>query len=139
MNPGEANQFEATYNARVAKIRKAAAIALKELARLRSGGPMAGEAFDAEVVRLRRALAAKPISSRHRIVRIGKWLPPAAVQPSAASVFAACLRFSFLALIVRAMERFEAPPANSSEASLLLNSVRSVARMYRLFAIKWGP
>jgi Ni,Fe-hydrogenase III large subunit len=52
MNSGEANQFEARYNARVAKIREAAAIALKELDQLRSGGPMAREAFDAEVARI---------------------------------------------------------------------------------------
>jgi hypothetical protein len=52
MNSGETNEFEARYNARVAKVREAAAIALKEIDRLRSGGPMAGEAFDAEVVRI---------------------------------------------------------------------------------------
>ena len=52
MNSGETNEFEANYNARVAKIRKAAAIALKELDRLRSGGPVAREAFDAEVARI---------------------------------------------------------------------------------------
>jgi hypothetical protein len=52
MNWGEANQFEARYNPRVAKIREAAAVALKELDRLRSGGPMAREAFDAEVARI---------------------------------------------------------------------------------------
>jgi hypothetical protein len=52
MNPGETNDFEARYNARVAKIRKAAAIALKELDRLRSAGPVAQEAFDAEVARI---------------------------------------------------------------------------------------
>jgi hypothetical protein len=52
MNPGETNDFEARYNARVAKIRKAAAIALKELDRLRSAGPVTHEAFDAEVARI---------------------------------------------------------------------------------------
>ena len=52
MSSGEANQFEASYNACVAKIREAAAIALKELDRLRSGGPMAREAFDAEIARI---------------------------------------------------------------------------------------
>jgi hypothetical protein len=52
MNSGEANEFEASYNARVANIRKAAAIALKELDRLRSGGRMELEAFDAEVARI---------------------------------------------------------------------------------------
>ena len=36
------------------KIRKAAAIALKELDQLRSGGPMTQEALDAEVARIAR-------------------------------------------------------------------------------------
>ena len=52
MNSGETNEFEAMYNARVAKIRKAAAIALKELDRLRLGRPVTEEAFDAEVARI---------------------------------------------------------------------------------------
>jgi len=53
MNSGEANQFEASCNARVAQIRKAAAITLKEIERLRSGGCiMEREAFDAEVARI---------------------------------------------------------------------------------------
>ena len=52
MNSGTGNEFEARYNARVAEIRKAAAIALKELDRLHSGGAMAREAFDAEVARI---------------------------------------------------------------------------------------
>ena len=53
MNLSETNEFEASYNARVAKIRKAAAIALKEIDRLRSGGRiMEREAFDAEVARI---------------------------------------------------------------------------------------
>lgn len=52
MNSETGNAFEASYNARVAKIRKAAAIALKELDQLRSGGPVAREAFDAEVARI---------------------------------------------------------------------------------------
>jgi hypothetical protein len=52
MNSGETNEFEASYSARVAKIRKAAAIVLKELDRLRSAGPVAREAFDAEVKRI---------------------------------------------------------------------------------------
>jgi hypothetical protein len=43
---------------------------------------------------------------------------------------------SFFGLIERAAERFGTFPANSSEASLLLNSATSVAKMYRLFAIK---
>jgi hypothetical protein len=52
MNSDTGNEFEARYNARVAKIRKAAAIALKELDRLRSGWPVAREAFDPEVARI---------------------------------------------------------------------------------------
>ena len=52
MNAGETNEFEARYNARVAKIRKAAAIALKELDRLRSGGFVTQEVLDAEVTRI---------------------------------------------------------------------------------------
>jgi len=45
-------EFDAEYDDRVRKIRKAAAIALKELDQLRSGGPMAQEALDAEVARI---------------------------------------------------------------------------------------
>ena len=41
-------------NDRVGKIRKAAAIALKELDQLRSGGLMTQEALDAEVARIAR-------------------------------------------------------------------------------------
>ena len=52
MNSETGNEFEAEYHDRVCKIRKAAAIALKELDRLRSGGPVAREAFDAEVTRI---------------------------------------------------------------------------------------
>jgi hypothetical protein len=52
MNSGETNEFEARYNGRVAKIRKAAAIALKELDRLRSAGLVTRAAFDAEVARI---------------------------------------------------------------------------------------
>ncbi len=52
MNSDTGNEFEVRYNARVAKIRKAAAIALKELDRLRSGWPVAREAFDPEVARI---------------------------------------------------------------------------------------
>jgi hypothetical protein len=52
MNSDMGNEFEARYNARVAKIRKAAAVALKEIDRLHSGSPMAREAFDAEVARI---------------------------------------------------------------------------------------
>jgi hypothetical protein len=36
-----------------------------------------------------------------------------------------------------ARERFETLPANSSKASLLLNSATSAAKIYLLFAIKW--
>ena len=55
MNLSETNEFEASYNARVVKIRKAAAIALKKIDRLRSGGRiMEREAFDAEVARITR-------------------------------------------------------------------------------------
>ncbi len=46
------NEFDAEYDDRVGKIRKAAAAALKELDQLRSGGPMTREAFDAEVARI---------------------------------------------------------------------------------------
>ena len=46
------NEFEARYNARIAKIRTAAAIALKELDRLRLGEPVTQEAFEAEVARI---------------------------------------------------------------------------------------
>ena len=52
MSSGETNGFEASYNARVAKVREAAAVALKELDRLRSAGPVTQEAFDAEVARI---------------------------------------------------------------------------------------
>jgi len=52
MNSETANEFEADYHDRVRKIRKAAAIALKELDQLRSGGPMTQEPLDAEVARI---------------------------------------------------------------------------------------
>lgn len=48
------NEFEASYNARVGKIRAAAALALKELDQLRSGEHMAGETLDIEVERIAR-------------------------------------------------------------------------------------
>ena len=48
------SEFNASYNDRVGKIRAAAAIALKELDQLRSGGPMTQEALDAEVARIAR-------------------------------------------------------------------------------------
>ena len=54
MNSGARNKFDAEYDDRVRKIRKAAAIALKELDQLRSGGPMPQEALDAEVARIAR-------------------------------------------------------------------------------------
>ena len=54
MNSETANEFEAEYHDRVRKIRKAAAIALKGLDQLRSGGPMTQEALDAEVARIAR-------------------------------------------------------------------------------------
>jgi hypothetical protein len=52
MNSETGNEFEVEYHDRFRKIRKAAAIALKELDQLRSGGPMTREAFDAEVARI---------------------------------------------------------------------------------------
>jgi hypothetical protein len=52
MNYEARNECDAEYDDRVRKIRKAAAIALKELDQLRSGGPMTQEAFDTEVARI---------------------------------------------------------------------------------------
>ena len=52
MNSDARNEFDAEYDDRVGKIRKAAATALKELDQLRSGGPMTQEALDAEVARI---------------------------------------------------------------------------------------
>src|SRR5438477_11282464 len=52
MNSGARNEFDAEYDDRVRKIRKAAAIALKELDQLRSGGPVPQERLDAEVARI---------------------------------------------------------------------------------------
>ena len=52
MNSETGIEFEAEYHDRVRKIRKAAAIALKELDQLRSGGPMPQERLDAEVTRI---------------------------------------------------------------------------------------
>jgi hypothetical protein len=54
MNSETGNEFEVGYHDRFRKIRKAAAIALKELDQLRSGGPMTQEALDAEVARIAR-------------------------------------------------------------------------------------
>ena len=52
MHADTGNEFEARYNVHVAKMRKAAAIALKELDRLRSGGFVTQEVVDAEVTRI---------------------------------------------------------------------------------------
>ena len=54
MNSEARSEFNAEYDDRVQKIRKAAAIALKELDQLRSGGPVTPEALHAEVVRIAR-------------------------------------------------------------------------------------
>ena len=54
MNSEARNEFDAEYDDRVRKIRKAAAIALKELDQLRSGGPMTQETLHAEVARIAR-------------------------------------------------------------------------------------
>jgi len=54
MNTEARSEFEASYDDRVGKIRKAAAIALKELDQLRSGGRMTQEALHAEVARIAR-------------------------------------------------------------------------------------
>jgi hypothetical protein len=48
------NEFDGKYDDRLQKIRKAAAMALKELDQLRSGGPMTRETFDTEVGRIAR-------------------------------------------------------------------------------------
>src|SRR5256884_8471986 len=52
MSSKASNGFNTRYSDRVGKIRKAAAIALKELDQLRSGGPMTQQALDAEVARI---------------------------------------------------------------------------------------
>jgi len=52
MNSEARNEFDAEYDDRVRKIRKAAAIALQELDQLRSGGPMTQETLDVEVARI---------------------------------------------------------------------------------------
>jgi len=54
MNTQARSEFDASYNDRVGKIRAAAAIALKELDQLRSGGLMTRETFDTEVGRIAR-------------------------------------------------------------------------------------
>ena len=54
MNTQAGSEFNASYNDRVGKIRAAAAIALKELDQLRSGGLMTQEALHGEVARIAR-------------------------------------------------------------------------------------
>src|SRR5437016_1282702 len=54
MTSEKKNEFDAEYDNRVRKIRKAAVIALKELDQMRSGGPMTQETLDAEVARIAR-------------------------------------------------------------------------------------
>ena len=54
MSSKASNEFNTRHNDRVGKIRAAAAIALKELDQLRSGGPMTRETFDTEVGRIAR-------------------------------------------------------------------------------------
>jgi|ERR1700736_3000345 len=46
------NEFETKYDDRFRKIREAAAAAIKELSALRSAGPLAQEALEAEVARI---------------------------------------------------------------------------------------
>jgi hypothetical protein len=52
MNSVARNEFDAEYDDRVRKIRKAAALALKELDQLHSAGPGGQEALDVEVARI---------------------------------------------------------------------------------------
>ena len=52
MSSETSDDFEARYNDRVRKIRKAAALALEELDRLRSGRPVTQGALDVEVARI---------------------------------------------------------------------------------------
>jgi hypothetical protein len=70
MNSEVKNEFDAEYNDRVRKIRKAAAIALKELDQLRSGGPMTQEALHDEVARIAREKLA-PVRMRSRCPSFG--------------------------------------------------------------------
>ena len=51
MNSEARNEFDVKYEARVEKIREAAAAAIKQLDQLRSG-PIAPQAFDAQVARI---------------------------------------------------------------------------------------
>jgi hypothetical protein len=52
MNSEARNEFDAEYDDRIRKIRKAAALALKELDQLRSAGSVGQEALDVEVARI---------------------------------------------------------------------------------------
>ncbi|MGH8100717.1 MAG: hypothetical protein ACREIW_05425 [Chthoniobacterales bacterium] len=52
MSSETSDEFEPRYNDQVRRIRKAAALALKELDRLRSAGPVTWEALDVEVARI---------------------------------------------------------------------------------------
>jgi hypothetical protein len=52
MNSEARNEFDAEYDDRVRKIRKAAALALKGLDQLRSDGPVGQGALDVEVARI---------------------------------------------------------------------------------------
>ena len=52
MNSEARNDFDAGYDDHVRKIRRAAALALKELDQLHSAGPMGQEALDVEVARI---------------------------------------------------------------------------------------
>ena len=52
MNFEATKEFDAKYDERVRKIREAATAAVKQLDQLRSAGPMARVAFDAEVARI---------------------------------------------------------------------------------------
>jgi len=52
MNSEARNEFDAEYGDLVRKIRKAAALALKELDQLPSAGPVGQEALDVEVARI---------------------------------------------------------------------------------------
>ena len=75
MNTQARSEFDASYNDRVGKIRAAAAIALKELDQLRSGGLMTQEALHAEVARI----------AREKIPGIGS-LSKSPVQASCAAI-----------------------------------------------------
>src|SRR5437773_3016305 len=70
MHSETGNEFEAEYHDRVRKIRTAAAIALKELDQLRSGGLMTQEALDAEVARIAREKL-QPYGCNLAVLRMG--------------------------------------------------------------------